>query len=136
MVAPELSAKLPAPVQSTVPPFSSVRASRDTPLGLATLRVAPGSRMVRPLPLIVPPVHEAFPRTVKVPLPVTVGEAIELPSVKSLQSAGVFKVTETLFAINTLSFEPGTRPGVQLVAMFQSPLNAFVQVKTIGVKRA
>ena len=60
------------PVQSTVPPFSKVRVVRLTALALARLRVTPAGMIVRPLPLIVPPVQFITPRTVTTWLPLKV----------------------------------------------------------------
>src|SRR5689334_118273 len=54
MTAPLMTPKIPAPLQSTVPPFSSVRALSETELGMAALSVTPTGMMVLPLPLIVP----------------------------------------------------------------------------------
>src|SRR2546430_2452908 len=125
---------LPEPVQSPVPPFSKVRVFRVTPPAIS--KAPPVSTIVGPLPPIVPEVHTKAPRIVSLPLPVSVGRLAALPSVTSAQSAGVFNVTVTLFTMTTLSFELGTRLGVQFVALFQSPPARFVQVKMMGVNRA
>ena len=135
MTAPDWSARLPAPVWSTVPPFSSMRPLRVTPNVLAKVSVALDSTMVRPLPLMVPAVQRKAARMVSDPLPVKVG--LEAPlKVTWAQSAAVFKVTVAELVMTTLSFKPGARLGVQLVAVSQSPLVALVQRKSMGVKRA
>ena len=91
---------------------------------------------VRPLPLMLPDIHANFPRTLTVPLPVSVGMLLPLPSVKFAQSAGVFNVTVTLLEMIAVSFELGASLGVQFAAVSQSPLAGLVQVKTMGVNRA
>src|SRR5438270_4919344 len=68
MTAPVLMAMLPAPVQTVVPPFSSVRVASDAELGRAALSVAPAGMIVRPLPLIVPAVQFSVLLTITIPL--------------------------------------------------------------------
>src|SRR5262245_55826675 len=136
VITPPDKPRLPAPVQSTVPPFSRVRVFSCTAPGLETLSVAPAARTVRPLPLIVPDVHTKVPRTVSVPLPVRVGVVATPPNVTSVQSAHVFRVKGRPVVMTTVSCELGARLGVRLVAALQSPLARLVQMKRMGVKRA
>ena len=66
----------------------------------------------------------------RVLLPAIVGALpVPLPRIRPLHSAGLFTVTVTELAMVALSFEPGTRFGLQLVATFQSPPAGFIQIR-------
>ena len=136
MTAPEKRVIPPPPIQLIVPLFSRIRPFRVTPFGLSTASVAPAEMRVFPLPLMVPDVHKKVPPIVNVPLPVSTGLPVALPSSKSRQPPEVFKVTVAPMVMEALSLVAGTRLGVQFVVEFQSLPARPVQVNSIGVKRA
>jgi hypothetical protein len=69
ITAPLNKARLPAPVQRTVPSFSRVRVFSCTVPGLETLSVTPARMMIRPLPVMLPPVQFITLLTVTTPVP-------------------------------------------------------------------
>ena len=95
--APEFTAKLPAPVHTTVPPFSNVRLTSDAwfRLGTARLSVAFASIIVRPLPLIVPVIQFMEVATVSVPV------TLKVPTAKSRLSTvrSAFRVSVLLLIL-------------------------------------
>src|SRR5579872_3740873 len=117
----------PVPVQKVVPPSSNVHELAEPENGTSITNTPFDSTIVRPFPLKLPDDHKRVPRTVRVPLLVSVGEDRGPPMLTSAQSTLLFNVTVALIGIATLSFEPGTRLGDQFVAVFQSPPAVLVQ---------
>src|SRR5437870_2674527 len=122
LVGTAVAMLIAAPFQRIVPPFSSVRGPNVTAAWLLIVNVAPGLTSVRPSPVILPPFQNESLRNVNVPLPARFGVLISSPRVRLEHSVSLLTVTLTLFVMKTLSLRPGTKPGVQLVAISQSPL--------------